>query len=192
MRYQRCSRCIARPSEPNELLDLIRQSQAAGEPAAGRRPPNRTCHPRRRERCRSRSRSRSNQDFQLFTGEGRQGFSFFEVVDQAFTGPLFAQVVQARSFSQAAQRANLAESAVSKRIARLEERLGVRLLTRTTRKLSMTPEGLRFYEHCAQLVCAAEAAEESISSARRIARGRLTVNAPSRPSCSAIPRSSWT
>lgn len=91
---------------------------------------------------------------------------------------LFATVVQARSFSQAAQIAKLAKSAVSKRIARLEERLGVRLLTRTTRKLSLTPEGLRFYEHCAQLVSAAEAAEESVSSASRIARGRLTVNAP--------------
>lgn len=91
---------------------------------------------------------------------------------------LFAQVVQARSFSEAAQQAGLAKSAVSKRIARLEERLGVRLLLRTTRKLSLTPEGLRFYEHCAQLVSAADAAEASVSSASRLARGRLSVNAP--------------
>lgn len=91
---------------------------------------------------------------------------------------LFAQVVQTRSFSETARQAGLAKSAVSKRIARLEERLGARLLTRTTRKLSLTPEGLRFYEHCAQLVSAADAAEESVSSASRDARGRVTVNAP--------------
>lgn len=99
-------------------------------------------------------------------------------LDDLASMALFAQVVQARSFSAAAQTAGLAKSAVSKRIARLEERLGVRLLTRTTRKLSLTPEGLRFYEHCAQLVSAADAAEESVSSASRLARGRLTVNAP--------------
>jgi DNA-binding transcriptional LysR family regulator len=91
---------------------------------------------------------------------------------------LFAQVVQARSFSEAARRAGLAKSAVSKRIARLEERLGARLLVRTTRKLSLTAEGLRCYEHCAALVTAADAAEESVSAASQAARGRLRVNAP--------------
>lgn len=64
----------------------------------------------------------------------------------------FAWVVQARSFSQAAHAANQAKSAVAKRIARLEERLGMHLLPRTTRKLSLTPEGLWFYEHCAARV----------------------------------------
>src|SRR4051812_28090191 len=91
---------------------------------------------------------------------------------------LFAQVVQARSFSEAARRAGLAKSAVSKRIAQLEERVGARLLTRTTRKLALTAEGLRFYEHCAALVAAADAASESVSEASREARGRLTVDAP--------------
>jgi DNA-binding transcriptional LysR family regulator len=91
---------------------------------------------------------------------------------------LFAQVVQSRSFSEAARQAGLAKSAVSKRVALLEERLGVRLLTRTTRKLSLTAEGLRFYEHCAALIAAADAAEESVSAASQAARGRLRVNAP--------------
>jgi DNA-binding transcriptional LysR family regulator len=91
---------------------------------------------------------------------------------------LFAQVVQSRSFSAAARQAGLAKSAVSKRISLLEERLGVRLLTRTTRKLSLTGEGLRFYEHCAALIAAADAAEESVSAASQTARGRLRVNAP--------------
>jgi DNA-binding transcriptional LysR family regulator len=91
---------------------------------------------------------------------------------------LFAEVVQCRSFSEAARRAGLAKSAVSKRVALLEERLGVRLLTRTTRKLSLTAEGLRLYEHCAALVAAADAAEESVSAASQAPRGRLRVNAP--------------
>jgi len=91
---------------------------------------------------------------------------------------LFAEVVRTRSFSEAARRAGLAKSAVSKRIAALEERLGVRLLVRTTRKLSLTQEGMRFYEHCAALVDAADAAEEALSGASQLARGKLTVNAP--------------
>jgi DNA-binding transcriptional LysR family regulator len=90
---------------------------------------------------------------------------------------LFAEVVRTRSFSEAARRAGLAKSAVSKRIAQLEERLGVRLLMRSTRKLSLTQEGMRFYSHCAALVDAADAAEEALSGASQVARGRLVVNA---------------
>jgi DNA-binding transcriptional LysR family regulator len=91
---------------------------------------------------------------------------------------LFAEVVQQRSFTAAARSAGLAKSAVSKRVALLEERLGVRLLTRTTRKLSLTEEGLRYYEHCAALLAAIEAAEESVAGASTAARGPIRVNAP--------------
>ena len=91
---------------------------------------------------------------------------------------LFAQVVQARSFSEAARRGGLVKSAVSKRVAQLEAHLGVRLLVRTTRKLALTPEGLQFYEHCSRLVDAAEAARASVSGASSDPRGLVTVNAP--------------
>ena len=91
---------------------------------------------------------------------------------------LFAEVVQQRSFTAAARSVGLAKSAVSKRIALLEERLGVRLLTRTTRKLSLTEEGVRYYEHCAALLAAARAAEESVAGASTEAKGPLRVNAP--------------
>lgn len=91
---------------------------------------------------------------------------------------LFAGVVQHRSFSAVARERGLAKSAVSKRISQLEERLGVRLLTRTTRKLALTEDGVRFYEHCAALLAAADAAEEAIAGASTEARGRIRVNAP--------------
>ena len=91
---------------------------------------------------------------------------------------LFAQVVQRRSFTAAAREVGLAKSAVSKRITALEERLGVRLLTRTTRSLTLTEEGLRYYEHCAALLAAADAAEDAVAGASTAPRGPLRVSAP--------------
>lgn len=91
---------------------------------------------------------------------------------------LFAEVVRRQSFTAAAAEVRLAKSAVSKRIALLEERLGVRLLTRTTRKLVLTEEGVRYYEHCAALLAAADAAEEAVAGASAIPRGPLRINAP--------------
>jgi DNA-binding transcriptional LysR family regulator len=91
---------------------------------------------------------------------------------------LFAAVVRARSFSEAARRTGIAKSAVSKRVAQLEARLGVRLLTRTTRKLALTGEGAQFYEHCEALLLAAERAHEAVSGASEVARGHIRINAP--------------
>ena len=73
-------------------------------------------------------------------------------VDQVGSLALFARVVQHRSFSAAAREAGLAKSAVSRRIAELERTLGVRLLHRTTRTLSLTEEGVRVHEHARALV----------------------------------------
>ncbi|MFO0588215.1 MAG: LysR family transcriptional regulator [Polyangiaceae bacterium] len=89
---------------------------------------------------------------------------------------LFAQVVRLRSFSAAAREAGVAKSVVSKRIAALEDKLRVRLLVRTTRKLTPTPEGLSFYEHCAALCASAIAAEESVGAARSD-HGTVRINA---------------
>jgi DNA-binding transcriptional LysR family regulator len=91
---------------------------------------------------------------------------------------MFATVVKKQSFTAAADEIGIAKSAVSKRIAELEERVGVRLLTRTTRKLSLTEEGVRYYEHCAALLNAARAAEASVADAGAAPRGPLRVNAP--------------
>ena len=91
---------------------------------------------------------------------------------------LFASVVQQRSFSAVARERGMAKSAVSRRVSQLEERLGVRLLTRTTRKLALTDDGVRFYEHCAALLAAADAAEEAMAGASTEARGKVRINAP--------------
>lgn len=90
---------------------------------------------------------------------------------------LFARVVDHRSFSGAAREARIAKSAVSRRIAALERRLGIPLLRRSTRALSVTDDGLRVYEHCAALLAAAGAAEET-ARARTGVRGVIQVNAP--------------
>ncbi len=90
---------------------------------------------------------------------------------------LFARVVHHRSFSAAAREAGIAKSAVSRRVARLEEVLGVRLLARTTRALTVTEEGMRVYEHAAAIVASFKAAEDAADGQGKV-RGNLRVNAP--------------
>jgi DNA-binding transcriptional LysR family regulator len=85
--------------------------------------------------------------------------------DDLPTLAVFAEVVERRSFTAAAAAVGLAKSAISRRIAALETRMGVRLLQRTTRLVSPTEEGQRLYLHCAQLVAAARRADLVLSSA---------------------------
>jgi DNA-binding transcriptional LysR family regulator/transcription elongation GreA/GreB family factor len=89
----------------------------------------------------------------------------------------FARVVEARSFSDAARSLGLSKSAVSARVSRLEERLGVRLLHRTTRKLALTADGVRLYERCARVAAEADAAAEIAAGASAAPRGVLRVHA---------------
>jgi DNA-binding transcriptional LysR family regulator len=85
-------------------------------------------------------------------------------------------VVEARTIAKGADALGLSPSAVSRALARLEQRLGVRLLARTTRSLSLTDEGRRFYEQVGpHLAGIEEAAIEAAGSASRV-RGRLRVN----------------
>ncbi|MFB6358289.1 MAG: LysR family transcriptional regulator, partial [Thiohalorhabdaceae bacterium] len=91
---------------------------------------------------------------------------------------LFARVVEQRSFSGAARDLGLSKSTVSKRVSRLEERLGVRLLHRTTRRLSLSEAGRTFYDYCRQAVAAAQAGEEAVTRLQEQPRGVLSLNAP--------------
>lgn len=91
----------------------------------------------------------------------------------------FARVVEARSFSDAARSLGVSKSAVSARVSRLEERLGVRLLHRTTRKLALTADGVRLYERAARVAAEADEAAEVAAGASSAPRGVLRVVAPS-------------
>lgn len=88
---------------------------------------------------------------------------------------IFARAVQAGGFSAAARALDLTPSAVSKQISRLEDRLGVRLLNRTTRHVSLTEEGRAFYERAARITADIEDAAESVSALQGHVQGTLRV-----------------
>lgn len=90
----------------------------------------------------------------------------------------FARVVEAGSFTAAAARLQTAKSSVSEAVRALEERLGVRLLDRTTRRVRPTEAGLLFYERCRRLLDEAEAARAEVQSAGAAPGGLLRVAAP--------------
>jgi len=89
----------------------------------------------------------------------------------------FVHSVQAGSFSAAARILDTTPSAVSKRVAKLEDQLGIRLLQRTTRSLSLTTDGTAYYERVAQLLAELDEANDLVMS-RDKPRGKLTVSAP--------------
>jgi DNA-binding transcriptional LysR family regulator len=91
---------------------------------------------------------------------------------------LFAHVIEAGSLSAAARRLKLSPAMVSKRLARLEARLGARLIHRTTRRLSTTEVGQQFYEDVVRILAAAQAAENGVAGQARRPAGRLRVSAP--------------
>jgi DNA-binding transcriptional LysR family regulator len=91
---------------------------------------------------------------------------------------IFAHVVDAGSLSGAARRLNLSRSTVSKQIAQLENRLGARLVQRTTRRLSLTEVGVEYYARCTRIVHEVEDAEQSVGHLHATPRGLLRVNAP--------------
>lgn len=91
---------------------------------------------------------------------------------------VFAHVVTAKGMSAAGRQLKLSPAVISKRIRRLEERLGVRLLQRTTRQLSLTEAGQGFYERVVSILGSIEEAEAWVASGTGQARGTLRVSAP--------------
>lgn len=91
---------------------------------------------------------------------------------------MFVRVVEAGSFSAAARDLNRGQPAVSKTIASLEDRLGVRLLTRSTRKLSPTEAGTAFYERAVRAIGEANEAEAAAQGVGAGLEGRLRISAP--------------
>src|SRR3546814_1016596 len=90
----------------------------------------------------------------------------------------FLAVVRAGSFVGAADATGLSKAAVSRHVADLEAQLGVRLLHRTTRRLSLTDDGQRFHARAGELVAAMEELETETVSSGGEAAGRLRLNAP--------------
>jgi DNA-binding transcriptional LysR family regulator len=90
----------------------------------------------------------------------------------------FARVVKAGSFAGAAKRLGVTSSVASKHVAKLETALGVRLLNRSTRKLSLTEAGTAYYEHCARIVEEIESSKTAIAQLQAAPRGQLRVTAP--------------
>jgi len=89
----------------------------------------------------------------------------------------FAQVVKAKSFSAAAARLQVSKSRVSKSVARLEAALGVRLLQRSTRRLSLTEIGEAYYEHCERISEELARADDTIARLHLEPRGTLRLSA---------------
>jgi DNA-binding transcriptional LysR family regulator len=90
----------------------------------------------------------------------------------------FAAVVEHGGFSAASRALNVPKSRLSKRVAQLEEGLGVRLLQRTTRKFVVTEAGERFYRHCQAMLAEARAAAEDVAALGGEARGQVRLSCP--------------
>ncbi|MEJ5989112.1 LysR substrate-binding domain-containing protein [Ramlibacter sp. PS3R-8] len=90
----------------------------------------------------------------------------------------FAEVVDRGGFAAAGRALNLPKSKLSRRVAELEERLGVRLLHRTTRKLSLTAAGEIYHRHCTAMREQAEAADEAVARVQTEPRGTVRISCP--------------
>jgi len=90
----------------------------------------------------------------------------------------FLNAVDAGSFTRAAERLQVTTSAIGKSVAQLERRLGVRLLNRTTRSLSLTSEGEAYYAACSAALGQIDEAQALLASRRQVPSGRLRVDLP--------------
>ncbi|HET8870746.1 MAG TPA: LysR family transcriptional regulator, partial [Aquabacterium sp.] len=90
----------------------------------------------------------------------------------------FAQTARRQSFAAAARDLGTSPSAVAKSVARLEERLGVKLFHRTTRKVSLTPDGERLFQRCERVLAEVEDLEAEAAGVRETATGTLRIDAP--------------
>ncbi len=99
-------------------------------------------------------------------------------MDKLRSMEVFVATVDAGSFTAAAEAFNISPVMVGKHIRALEERLGARLLTRTTRRQSLTEIGRKYCEHCRQILADIQAAESGAEAMRATPRGTLKITAP--------------
>lgn len=98
-------------------------------------------------------------------------------MDRAAEMGIFVQAVRHGSFSAAARAMDMSPSAISKQVRRLEDRLGVTLFNRTTRRISLTEAGQAFYQRASRIVAEIEEAEEAATAFQQNVRGTLRVAA---------------
>ena len=91
---------------------------------------------------------------------------------------IFTRVVEAQGFTAAAKLLGLPKSTVSRKVTQLEQRLGVPLLMRTTRRLHLTEPGAAYYESCARIVSQLDEADRAVRDQRATPKGTLRVTAP--------------
>jgi LysR family transcriptional regulator, regulator for bpeEF and oprC len=100
-------------------------------------------------------------------------------MDRLMALQAFARVVELGGFTKAANSLQLSKTTVSDLVQGLEKHLGVQLLQRTTRRVTVTPDGAAFYERSAQILADLDEAEASVMQARVAPKGRLRVDMPS-------------
>ncbi len=99
-------------------------------------------------------------------------------MDRFAQARVFVELVKAGSLTKAAERLGVANSAISRRLKELEERLGTQLLTRTTRTMQLTDVGLQYYRRCVQILDDLEEAESEAAASFGELTGRLSIAAP--------------
>src|SRR5258706_8347093 len=99
-------------------------------------------------------------------------------MDRLHAMRLYTRVAALGSFTRAADDLDLSRAAVSESVAALEKYLGVKLLRRSTRRVTLTSEGADYLERCRRILNEVEAAEEALHEARDRPRGFLRVNVP--------------
>ncbi|MCG9633301.1 LysR family transcriptional regulator [Vibrio sp. Isolate30] len=98
-------------------------------------------------------------------------------MDQLGAMRVFLRVIETGSFSAAAREQNSSQATISKKVAALEDKLGVKLLTRTSRELSLTQAGQEYYEHCLNIVQEIDEVEASVRSQVSSPKGTLRIAA---------------
>ena len=97
------------------------------------------------------------------------------MADNLFDMLVFVRVVDAGSLSAAARELNLSLAVISRKLSRLEERLGVRLINRTTRTMALTEEGAAFHVRCVRILAEIDDAEMEVTKGRNTAVGLLRI-----------------
>jgi DNA-binding transcriptional LysR family regulator len=99
-------------------------------------------------------------------------------MDRLWAMQLFVRVAELNSFSAVAQQLGVARSVVTRQIAALEQHLGLKLMARSTRRLTLTSAGAAYLEKCRVILNLVEAAETGIAEERQIPRGHIRISLP--------------